>query len=139
VFPKWSANIKSQSATGVAPAPLQAAASGASDTTSTASEEFVVMLLFGKNSFGDKTYCYLKVMEHDLLRLRFAAKEGQPMNPTDFGTILFAGRGEPTDEVKAEMATVCPVVNPRAVPPNYVHKYDPSALNNLEKRAWDDF
>ena len=101
--------------------------------------EFAVVLLYGKNSFGDKIYSYVKLLLSDFVRLKAAMKAGGGFNVSDYGTILAAGRGEPTDEIKMEMASVCPVVDSKTLPAGYVHSYNPAAINTLPKKAWDEF
>lgn len=71
-------------------------------------EESVVLLLFGKNSFGDKVYSYLQITLGNMKKLKAHVKAGGGFNPSDFGTVLAAGRDEPTAETKAEMAALYP-------------------------------
>jgi len=66
--------------------------------------EFVVLLLRGKNSFGDKIFSYVKIHLPNLPRLKSAIVSGGGFNPSDFGEVVAAGRGEPTEEIKAELA-----------------------------------
>ena len=129
MFSKWTNNG--------AVAPAAAAPQG--DMGNGLGEQFVVLLLYGKNSFGDKLYSYLKIMLSDLQKLKAAMAKGLPFSPSDFGTILAAGRDEPTDEVRAEMASICPVIDPKMLPANYMHQYNPNALANLPKKNWDEY
>ena len=62
------------------------------------------MLLRGKNVFGDFVYCYLKVSYPDIARLDAAISGDESFNLHDFGTVLAAGKGEPTKEAKAEIS-----------------------------------
>src|SRR5690349_21673586 len=66
-------------------------------------EQFVVLLMYGKNSFGDKIYSYLKITVANLGNLKAAIRAGNGFNPSDYGEVLAAGKGEPTPEVQAEM------------------------------------
>ncbi len=97
------------------------------------SDEFVVLLLYGKNSFGDKIYSYLKITLPNLQHLKSAILAGKGFNPSDFGEVISAGKGEPSPEVRAEISATYQVVNATdAVKP----------LNTAiptEKKAWDEY
>lgn len=95
-------------------------------------EESVVILMQGKNTFGDRIYSYLKVTLNDLKRMQFNASEGNPFNPSDYGTVIAAGQGEPTAEIKQEIESNYKVLSagrqqaaPPAPPP--------------EAKGWDEF
>ena len=72
-------------------------------------EIWFILLLRGQKFFGDKIYSYLKItiagIDSDSKPPCGKAKN---FNPSDFGTVIAAGKGEPTDEVKAEIATMYP-------------------------------
>lgn len=74
-------------------------------------EGTVVILMQGKNTFGDRIYSYLKITLEDLKRMQAAVQKGEPFNPSDFGTVVAAGKGDPTDEVKAEVASMYKVLD----------------------------
>ena len=93
-----------------------------------------VLLLYGKNSFGDKIYSYLEITIPNLRRLKEAALKGEPFTPSDFGTVIAAGRGEPTDEVRAEIAALHQVFDGRTVVPKPAAAPIPAA-----KKAWDEY
>lgn len=96
--------------------------------------EYVVLLMYGKNSFGDKIYSYLKIMLPDLQRLKAAVQAGKGFNPSDYGTVIAAGKGEPTDEVKREVASTYQVLDnskPAAAA-------TPAAIPDT-KKAWDEY
>jgi|GEM_PF-932103 len=71
------------------------------------SDEFldtvIVILLQGNNIFGDSVYSYIELNGASLRQMFAAMQAGQNFKPADFGTVLAAGRGEPSDEVKNEM------------------------------------
>ena len=96
-------------------------------------DEFVVILLQGKNVFGDMIYCYVKATYLNVEKLQAALKAGQNFNPSDFGEVLAAGKGFPTDEVKAEIGQLYPMLET----PRMVH--EPAAGGNFEKKAWDEY
>ncbi len=71
----------------------------------------VVILMRGKNPFGDRIYSYLKLTLADLKRMQAAVAQAAPFNPSDFGTVVAAGRGDPTPEVRAEIEAMYRVVD----------------------------
>lgn len=100
-------------------------------------DEYAVMLLQGKNLFGDMIYSYVKVAMGDIKRLYAAMQSGANFNPSDFGTVVAAGKGEPTPELKAEMATTYHMlepINPAVFPANAN-----AAGSELKKKAWDEY
>lgn len=95
-------------------------------------DEFGVILMQGKNSFGDRIYCYVKVALPDVRRLQDAIKSGANFNPSDYGTVIAAGKGEPTDEVKAEISSMYKILdNPRP--------FASPAAPPPEPKAWDEY
>ena len=66
--------------------------------------ELVVILLQGRNVFGDLIYSYLQLTMRRLYDLKAYLDSGENFNPSDFGTVLMAGKNEPSQEVRAEMA-----------------------------------
>lgn len=140
MFSKWTSSINSGTSSAPYSAPAQGSAPvGDGKSAEPVDNNFIIMLLYGKNSFGDKVYCYLQVMKNDLLRLRFASKEGQAMNPSDFGTILYAGRDEPSDEIKAEIASLAPVVNPDMMPLVTCINTTPTRWRHCRKKRGTNF
>ncbi len=67
-------------------------------------DEEVVIFLKGKNVYNDPTYAYIKLTLRNLQKLKTAIETSDNFMPSDFGTVLAAGRGEPSDEIKSEMA-----------------------------------
>lgn len=95
--------------------------------------ETVVILMRGKNPFGDRIYSYLKLALTDLKRMQSAVAQGAPFNPSDFGTVVAAGRGEPTPEVRSEIESLYRVLDGG-------NGAEPKAANApTEKKAWDDY
>jgi hypothetical protein len=92
----------------------------------------VVILLYGKNSFGDKIYSYLKITLGGIEKLKAALLVGMPFNPTDFGSIIAAGRGEPSDEVKAEISSTYYVLTAKPAP-------EMERAEVKEKKGWDEY
>lgn len=110
------------------------AAGGVSSAIPGFEDKEVVLLLFGKNSFGDKIYSYLKITLSALQNLKAAVQAGNGFNPSDFGTVVAAGKGEPTDAVRAEVAATYQVVDARKT-------VTPSTQADIpaEKKAWDEY
>ncbi len=67
-------------------------------------DEEVVILMQGRNVYGDQIYSYLQLTLRNLHRLKDAMDADEQFMPADYGTVLAAGKGEPTDELRAEMA-----------------------------------
>jgi hypothetical protein len=64
----------------------------------------VVILLQGTNLFGDAIYSYLQLTGQHLKEMFARMQTGENFKPAEYGTVLQAGRGEPTPEVRDEMA-----------------------------------
>lgn len=61
-----------------------------------------VLLVRGENPDGGKIYAYVAVRADKLEEFMEAQKQGT-FYPEDYGMIVQAGEGEPTDEVKKKM------------------------------------
>ena len=59
-------------------------------------DEYGVILLQGKNAFGDFIYSYVQITLPNLKRFYNAFSDGTNFNPSDFGTVIAAGTGKPT-------------------------------------------
>ncbi len=94
-------------------------------------DEDVVIYLTGKNVFGDKIFSYLKLTLRNLQKLKEALQGKEHFLPSDFGEVLTAGRGDPTPEVRAEMAITYNMVE---VPRPVVRP----ALNFSKPAFWDE-
>ena len=66
-------------------------------------DELIVVLLYGKNMFGDKIYSYLELPLKNLPLLQEKLYAKAQFSPSEFGSVIHAGKGEPTDEVRAEI------------------------------------
>lgn len=95
-------------------------------------EQFIVLLLYGKNSFGDKIYSYLKITLANLRKLKAAIDAKQGFVPSDFGEVVAAGRDEPTPEIRAEIAAMYPIMDDRKA-------QKPVTSAPVEKKAWDEY
>lgn len=95
-------------------------------------DEFAVILLQGKNPFGDMIYCYLKVAMPDVERLQAALHNDDNFNASDFGTVVAAGKGQPPEEVRAEMAVTYKMIETPPLRP-------PPPPIPTEKKAWDEY
>ncbi|MCI5048705.1 MAG: hypothetical protein MRY32_00015 [Rickettsiales bacterium] len=92
-------------------------------------DEEVVILLTGKNKFGDQIFSYLKLTLRRLQDLKVALKEKQDFMPAEFGTVLAAGRDEPSAELRSEMAITY----------NMIDKPKPVEVRNKEKPKMASF
>jgi hypothetical protein len=97
-------------------------------------EEYAVILLQGKNTFGDMIYSYLKVAVPDIKRLYATLHTGQGFNPSDFGTVVAAGKGEPSEEVRTEMATTY-----KMLVPIKSTEFPAKSASPEEKKKWDEY
>lgn len=97
-------------------------------------DEYVIVLLQGKNGFGDLIYCYLKVAFPNLDGLKAALQSTGNFNASDYGTIVASGRGDPPDEVRKEIATLYPMFEQQKP----LQSNKPSALAP-EKKEWDEY
>lgn len=95
-------------------------------------DELVVILMQGKNMFGDKVYCYVRLTIRDMKKMRTKMQAKENFNPSDFGTVVAAGRGDPTDEVKAEIAMMYKTLDDKAAPPA-------QAAPPPQQKAWDEY
>jgi len=114
--------------------PQSSSMGGMSSGTDTP-ERYVVLLLYGKNSFGDKVYSYLRVTLPNLPRLKSAILAGNFI-PSDFGSVIAAGRDEPTEEVRAEVASLYQIINARGDAPRPTVVVPVAAA---PKKAWDEY
>ena len=67
-------------------------------------DEKVVILLQGDNNFGDEIYSYVQLTIRNLQKMRDFLVSGEKFMPAEFGTVLAAGKGEPSQELRSEMA-----------------------------------
>ncbi len=85
----------------------------------------IVILLQGTNLFGDGIYSYLRLPGRKLKEMFAKMRAKENFNPSDFGEVLSAGRGDPSQEVRAEMAATynmidVPMPKPTAPKPVFV-------------------
>jgi hypothetical protein len=76
----------------------------ASDDEELLAKEDIIMLMQGKNAFGERIYCYLRLSINNLRRMKNAIINKEQFLPSDYGEVLAAGNGYPTPELRAEMA-----------------------------------
>ena len=95
--------------------------------------EKVVILLQGKNTYGDPIFTYLQLTLKSLQQLRDKMRKAEDFMPAEYGAVLAAGKGEPSPEMRSEMAVthnMIDVPRPKAVaPPTYA---------TPQPKLWDD-
>lgn len=96
-------------------------------------DEVVVILMRGKNPFGDQIYSYVKLTVKDLMNMQATARAGKQFNPSDYGTVVAAGKGEPTPEIRAEVESTYKVLSSGRAP-----QAEP-ATPAAEHKSWDEF
>jgi len=96
-------------------------------------DEKVVILLQGRNVYGDAIFTYLQMTLRSLQQLREKMRRADDFMPAEYGTVLAAGKGEPSTEMRSEMAVMHNMVDvPRpktAAAPSYVVP---------QPKLWDD-
>lgn len=96
-------------------------------------EEKVVILLQGKNVFGDMIYTYLRLSLKSLQQLRDKMRKNDNFMPAEYGEVLAAGKGEPSNELKSEMAVTYNMIDvPRPKPEA------PPSFAVPQPKLWDD-
>ena len=110
---------------------------GKPDFAALLKDEFTVILLRGKNVFGDMIFCYLKITFADIKKLQDAIDGSETFNISDFGTVIAAGKGEPTADVQAEVALAYPMLD-KPKPIVTATAAAPAAATP-QKKAWDEY
>lgn len=96
-------------------------------------DEKVVILLQGKNVFGDQIYTYLRLSLRALQQLRDKMHKKDNFMPAEYGEVLAAGKGEPSTELRSEMAithNMIDVPRPKAG--------DTPSFATPQPKLWDD-
>lgn len=101
--------------------------------------EKVVIMLQGTNFFGDQIFSYLELTVEKLQELTVKMQLGQSFNPSDFGTVIAAGKGVPSEELVAEMKSKHNMVEvPKAPPKSPAPAATPSLSQPKPWSADDD-
>ncbi len=100
-----------------------------------AMNEKVVVLLQGKNIYGDPIFTYLQLTLKSLIALRDKMLSRADFMPAEYGTVLAAGKGDPSTELRSEMAVTHNMIDvPKpAAPANAPHAYAVP-----QPKLWDD-
>ncbi len=64
----------------------------------------VIMLIQGKNVFGQVIFCYVKVPFRHYGDIKEKLSNNSQFDPRHYGEIIAAGQGTPSEEMKAEIA-----------------------------------
>jgi hypothetical protein len=99
-------------------------------------EQFVVLLLYGKNNFGDKIYSFVKIYLPNIQRLKEAIREGRGFTPSDFGEVIAAGKGEPPSEVRNEIAATYKILDSAS---GQKPAAPMAAAAPAQKKNWDEY
>ena len=95
--------------------------------------EKVVILLQGKNVYADAIFTYIELSLKSLQQLRDKMRSGEDFMPGEYGTVLAAGKGEPSAEMRSEMAVTHNMVDvPRPKP------MAPPSYAVPQPKLWDD-
>ena len=96
--------------------------------------EKVVILLQGKNVYNDQIFTYLQLTLRSLQQLRDKMRAAEDFMPAEYGTVLAAGKGEPSAEMRSEMAVTHNMVDvPRPKPAAAAPAYAVP-----QPKLWDD-
>lgn len=99
----------------------------------TAMDEKVVVLLQGKNVYGDMIYTYLQLTIRSLIDLRNKMLKREDFMPAEYGTVIAAGKGEPSAELRSEMAVTYNMIDvPKPAPAMA------KAFAVPQPKLWDD-
>ena len=99
-------------------------------------DEYAIILLQGKNSFGDMIYSYVKVNLPNIKLLYSALNSGADFTPSDFGSIIAAGKGVPSEGLSNKMNSSKNMF--QSIPPA-VFQPTASKVSSDEKKAWDEY
>ncbi|MFZ4124942.1 MAG: hypothetical protein ACOYJ2_02570 [Rickettsiales bacterium] len=92
-----------------------------------------VILLQGKNIYDDQIFTYLELTLRSLIQLRDKMRAQEDFMPAEYGTVLAAGKGDPSPELKSEMAVTHNMIDvPKPKPP------EQSAFAIPQPKLWDD-
>jgi Domain of unknown function (DUF2610) len=69
-------------------------------------DEEVVILMNGQNVSNEKVFAFLQLTLRNIRALKEAIDRDDSFMPSEFGTVLAAGTGEPSDELRAKMAAI---------------------------------
>ncbi len=97
-----------------------------------------MLLLRGKNTFGTLIYSYVKVSLPNIKRLYESLQSGMQFSASDFGEVVAAGTGEPTDEIKREIASQYPMLDQKQMESTMASSPDVAA-EPIAKKAWDEY
>ncbi len=97
-------------------------------------ETEVVVLLQGTNMFGDQVYSYIKLLGKNLKKMFAKMQASENFKPADYGTVIVAGRGIPSQEVRDEMKALynmidVPVPKPAAI---FANTFQPKFFDDNE-------
>lgn len=67
--------------------------------------ESATLLILGRNTFGDEIYTYMKLPMQRIDEVKERISSGQNFVPSHYGSVVAAGRGIPTQEVRDEVGT----------------------------------
>lgn len=73
------------------------------DDASSVQSEPTMLLIQGRNTFGDDIYTYVRLPMNRIDDVKKHLSTGQNFVPGHFGTVVAAGRGKPTPDVTEEV------------------------------------
>lgn len=80
----------------------------------TLEKEDIILLVQGKNRFDERIYSYVRVPFERLKEVRTRLDSGEKFDLREFGTVIAAGLGEPSEDVRREIAEEYEMIPVRA-------------------------
>lgn len=74
------------------------------DNLGSSTHDLLTMLLvLGRNTFGDEIYTYIRLPMQRIDEVKDKLAEGGNFMPSQYGSVVAAGRGKPTPEITEEV------------------------------------
>jgi hypothetical protein len=81
------------------------------DEKQTLGQEDIVLLLSGFNHNGDKIFNYLKIPLENVEKIIAAVNAGGRFDIREYGEVIAAGLGQPSDDLRKEMEETYKMIN----------------------------
>jgi hypothetical protein len=72
---------------------------------SSVNHEMAMLLILGRNTFGDEIYTYMKLPMQRIDEVKTRISSGQAFVPAHYGSVVAAGRGVPSPDIREEVGT----------------------------------
>lgn len=92
-------------------------------------KEEVIVLVRGRNFYGDDIFSYVKLPYGEVDSLKSVVESGEDFDVHEFGEVVAAGKGSPDEELEAEIAQEFGMVS--------LPRPQPKPVNTTIPVAWD--